>query len=330
MREEVNSMNEQVMKIAQINLRGNVMDHGWFKSITLPNGKPYMVAIVILGEIFYWYKPTEVKDEQTSQVSYKQKFKADRLQKSYQQLADSFGFTKRQVVDACKYLKDNGYITLEFRTISVNSVPHSNVMFIEPVAEVIKNISTLYRQNEIPPTLKSDTLSRYNGRPSHDKTGDPPTLERETYTEITTENTTNKKEDDDIPRHPIPNYMQDTVYAKVLRIYQENIGDLPPIYHEEFGEFLDLLGEELMVEAIKRAAGKNKRFWRYIESTLMKWKNNQCRTLADVKALDDQQKGGGTNATHRSGYGSYSPASRSYAEEDANRRRSMPSFIKRV
>ena len=40
-----------------------------------------MVAITILSEIFYWYKPTEIKDERTNEIQYKQKFKADKLQK---------------------------------------------------------------------------------------------------------------------------------------------------------------------------------------------------------------------------------------------------------
>ena len=87
-------MNNKVLQIGQINFRGNVIDHGWFKTLTLENGKPNIVAITILGEIVYWYKPTEIRSEEFNQIQYKQKFKADMLQKNYQQLADSFGFTK--------------------------------------------------------------------------------------------------------------------------------------------------------------------------------------------------------------------------------------------
>ena len=54
-------MNNKVLQIGQINFRGNVIDHGWFKTLTLDNGKPNIVAITILGEIVYWYKPTEVR-----------------------------------------------------------------------------------------------------------------------------------------------------------------------------------------------------------------------------------------------------------------------------
>lgn len=74
-------MNNVVLQIGQMNFRGNVIDHGWFKTLTLDNGKPNMVAISILGEVVYWYKPTEVRDEHSNNVRYKQKFKADTLQR---------------------------------------------------------------------------------------------------------------------------------------------------------------------------------------------------------------------------------------------------------
>ncbi|KAB2502357.1 DNA replication protein DnaD [Bacillus cereus] len=180
-------MNNNVMKIARINLRGNTMDQGWFKHLTLDNGKPYMVAITVLSEIFYWYKPTEIRDEKTNEIRYKQKFKADKLQKSYQQLADSFGFTKRQVLEACKYLLKKKLITIEFRTIIVNGTRLNNVMYVEPIAENIQKISILYQD---PITLESDTLPHYKDGGSHTKKGEAPTLERGTNTEITTENTT--------------------------------------------------------------------------------------------------------------------------------------------
>ncbi|OAK20819.1 hypothetical protein [Bacillus wiedmannii] len=180
-------MNNNVMKIARINLRGNTMDQGWFKHLTLDNGKPYMVAITVLSEIFYWYKPTEIRDEKTNEIRYRQKFKADKLQKSYQQLADSFGFTKRQVLEACKYLLKRKLILIEFRTIVVNGIRHNNVMYIEPIVENIEKISVLY-QDSI--TLESDTLPHYNEGGSHTKKGEAPTLKRGTNTEITTKNTT--------------------------------------------------------------------------------------------------------------------------------------------
>lgn len=183
-------MNNNVMQIARINLRGNTMDQGWFKHLTLDNGKPYMVAISVLSEVFYWYKPTELRDEETNEIRYKQKFKADKLQKSYIQLAETFGFTKRQVKDACDYLKSKGLITIEFRTIIANGIRCNNVMFIEPVPQEITKISILYQD---PITLERKRVPRSNVPPSHIETEEAPTLERRTNTEITTKITTNKK-----------------------------------------------------------------------------------------------------------------------------------------
>lgn len=180
-------MNTNVIKVARINLQGNTLDQGWFKYLTLENGKPYMVAITILSEIFYWYKPTEIKDERTNEIQYKQKFKADKLQKSYQQLADSFGFTKRQVQEACKYLVKRELIAIEFRTIIVNGTRHNNVMYVEPIVKNIEKISILYQE---PITSESDTLPHSNERGSHTKTEEAPTLKRGTNTKNTTENTT--------------------------------------------------------------------------------------------------------------------------------------------
>ncbi|HDR6318359.1 TPA: conserved phage C-terminal domain-containing protein [Bacillus thuringiensis] len=180
-------MNSNVMEVARLNLRGNTMDQGWFKHLTLDNGKPYMVAISVLSEVFYWYKPTEIRDEETNEIRYKQKFKADKLQKSYTQLADTFGFTKRQVKDACDYLKNRSLIKIEFRTIIANGVRCNNVMYVEPVPEEIMKISILYQD---PITLERGRVLRSNVPPSYISTEEPPTLERGTNTEITTKTTT--------------------------------------------------------------------------------------------------------------------------------------------
>ncbi|WP_144508082.1 DNA replication protein DnaD [Bacillus mycoides] len=180
-------MNSNVMKIARINLRGNTMDQGWFKHLTLDDGKPYMVAITVLSEIFYWYKPTELRAEETNEIKYKQKFKADKLQKSYQQLADSFGFTKRQVKEACKYLEKKKLITTEFRTIVINGTRCNNVMYVEPNTENIAEISILYQD---PITSESDTLLHSNVTASDVQTEEALTLKRKTNTKNTTKNTT--------------------------------------------------------------------------------------------------------------------------------------------
>ena len=94
----LSSGNPIVDEMAEINISGNIIPQTWYGTILRPNGKPYLLAIVILSDIVYWYRPTEMRDEQSGRlVGWKKKFKADLLQKSYQQYADLFGESKRSV-----------------------------------------------------------------------------------------------------------------------------------------------------------------------------------------------------------------------------------------
>ncbi|WIV95407.1 DnaD domain protein [Bacillus bombysepticus] len=287
-------MNNKVLQIGQINFRGNVIDHGWFKTLTLDNGKPNIVAITILGEIVYWYKPTEVRSEESSQVQYKQKFKADMLQKSYQQLADSFGFTKRQVKEACDFLKERGLIKIEFRTILVNGTRCNNVMYVEPVPEMIQKISIIYWGNGNPPTLKSNSRITLESKrvlhskaiPSYDKTEESLTLERKTNTEITTnittEITTNINDDDATSSQKLIDQEFKTSYNFLL------VKGIPlsEIAIQELGEFCDRFGNELVIHAVNKAIDENVPKWRYIRSILSSWEKEKVKTLNDVAALD--------------------------------------------
>ncbi|OXC00698.1 MULTISPECIES: DnaD domain-containing protein [Bacillus] len=263
-------MNSVVLQIGQMNFRGNVIDHGWFKTLTLDNGKPNMVAISILGEVVYWYKPTEVRDEHSNNVRYKQKFKADTLQKSYQQFADSFGFTKRQVKDACDYLKDRRLVRIEFRTVFVNGTRCNNVMFIEPIPEEIQKISILYWENGTPPTLERKRVLQQNVPPSYDKTEEPPTFKRKTNTEITTENTT-----------------ENVSSSSIFSFYENNFGILNSFIAESIAQWVNDTSEELVQAAMERALKQQKK-WNYAEGILKQWVNNNVKTLKDVDALETE------------------------------------------
>ncbi|MGH0950028.1 DnaD domain-containing protein [Bacillus mycoides] len=263
-------MNNVVLQIGQMNFRGNVIDHGWFKTITLDNGKPNVVAISILGEVVYWYKPTEVRDEYSNNVRYKQKFKADTLQKSYQQFADSFGFTKRQVKDACDYLKDRGLVRIEFRTVFANGTRCNNVMFIEPIPEEIQKISILYWENGTPPTLERNRVLQPNVPPYYYKTEEPPTLERKTNTEITTKSTT-----------------ENVSSSSIFNFYENNFGILNSFIAESISQWVNDTSEELVQAAMERALKQQKK-WNYAEGILKQWINNNVKTLKDVDALETE------------------------------------------
>src|SRR5690349_12771728 len=106
--------------IGKINFSGNVIPHSWFKNIINKNGKPNSIAIMLLSEIIYWYRPTEYRDPKTYETKYFRKYKADILQKSYADLENALGFTKDQLRDAFECLEKHELAFRELRTIEVN------------------------------------------------------------------------------------------------------------------------------------------------------------------------------------------------------------------
>ena len=93
--------NEIVDENAKLNISGNIIPQVWYRTIIRESGKPNLTAIIILADIVYWYKPTEIRDEGTGQViGVRKKFKSDLLQRSYQQISEQFGISKK-VSDKC-------------------------------------------------------------------------------------------------------------------------------------------------------------------------------------------------------------------------------------
>ena len=194
--------NNIVDEIGKINITGNVIPQSWYKTITRENGKPNLPAIVILADIVYWYRPTEVRDEQTGQiVQLKKRFKSDFLQRSYQQIADQFGLTKREASNAVTELEKLGVIKKHFRTLDISGMKVANVLFIELIPSALIEITFGVSVEVAPITLKSDTLSLSKVTPSTSKS--------ETNTKITTKITTENKKDIKA-QEPIPLFNPDS------------------------------------------------------------------------------------------------------------------------
>ena len=181
------SGNEIVDMVGRISITGNIIPQIWYKTITHPSGKPYLEAIVILSDIVYWYRPTEVRDERTGEViAYRKRFKADLLQRSYADLAQQFGISKREATNAVVALEKIGVVRRHLRTIDVNGTKMANVLFLELVP---KSLLALNCGEETPITFKSDTSHVQKGDLSRSEVT-PLTFKSETNTENTTENTT--------------------------------------------------------------------------------------------------------------------------------------------
>ncbi|TXR75185.1 DnaD domain-containing protein [Bacillus sp. BF9-10] len=145
--------------------------------------------------------------------------------------------------------------------------------------------------------------------------------------EITTETTTDKN--DDVDKHPLI----DEEFQKSYNYLLQNNIPLSETAMQNLGEFSDVLGSQIIMEAVDRAVDQNAKRWKYISGILFNWQKSNVKTLADVIKLDEDyknQRGGVGNATRRARTGRGYGTSRSYEEENANRERNMPSFIKRV
>lgn len=127
---------------AKLNISGNIIPQAWYKTIRRDSGKPNLTAIVILADIVYWYKPVEVRDEVTGQVvATKKKFKADLLQRSYQQISEQFGISKKEASNAVVFLEKLGVVKRVFRTINMEGLVINNVLYLELVVSRLRELT---------------------------------------------------------------------------------------------------------------------------------------------------------------------------------------------
>ena len=134
--------NKTVDKMIRTEFSGNVIPHTWFKTLAKENGKPYLNAMVLLSDIVFWYRPTEIIDEKTNSFKgYAKRFKGDILQRSYQQIEEKFGLSRHQAGNAIVFLEEKGVIKRVFRTITAQELKLSNVMFIDLNFEKLMEIT---------------------------------------------------------------------------------------------------------------------------------------------------------------------------------------------
>ena len=135
------NLNNTLESTSKLNFIGNIIPHTWYSKITFKNGTPDLLGIVILADIVYWYRLSEIKDEKTGRlIGYKKKFKADMLQRGLGDFAKQFGYNKRQIADALKRLEDAGLIIKKHRTVETSMGVMNNVLFVAPVPSAIAAI----------------------------------------------------------------------------------------------------------------------------------------------------------------------------------------------
>lgn len=144
-----------VDRMSRLQISGNVIPISWYQTIRKPTGKPNLTAIVILADIVYWYRAVEVRDEMTGQlIGLKKKFRSDILQRSYQQLAEQFGITKRDATNAIVELEKLGVVRRIFRMKEINGQMYSNVLFLELDVDILEKLTYPEQAEEEAPEAK--------------------------------------------------------------------------------------------------------------------------------------------------------------------------------
>ncbi len=147
---------------AKLNISGNIIPQTWYRTVVRESGKPNLTAIVILADIVYWYRPTEIRDESTGQVvALKKKFKADLLHRSYQQISEQFGISKKEATNAIIFLEKLRVVKRVFRTITINGLVINNVLYLELVVSRLRELTY--------PEEKSDVSASSEGERPEEK-----------------------------------------------------------------------------------------------------------------------------------------------------------------
>ena len=149
--------NDIVDQVGKMNISGNVIPMVWFQTIQYPNGTPHNNAIHILADIVYWYRPKEERDEESGQlIGMRKKFKEDLLQRSYKQMADSYGLSNKQVTEAIKALEEMGLIKRHFRNIKIKGQNLNNVLFLELSPKRLYEVTYPVEDTETPISPSAD------------------------------------------------------------------------------------------------------------------------------------------------------------------------------
>lgn len=76
--------------------------------------------------------------------------------------------------------------------------------------------------------------------------------------------------------------------SDAIIFYQENFGSITPHVSNDLLVWLDDLGDEMVIEAMKRSVERNKRSWGYVKSILQSWLTKNIKTVDQAKAEETE------------------------------------------
>lgn len=177
--------NSIVNAVGKMAFTGNVIPESWYKTVVSANGRVNLLAVNLLGEIVYWYRPMEVRDERSGDVTWVKKFADEEyLQKSYAQICEKYNVSTKQAREALIVLEKLGVVKRHFRTIETEMGKCPNVMYIELIPDV------LYKLTYPEPADESEKTSFPSDKEVFTKKETCPSPEVRTNTKNTTETTT--------------------------------------------------------------------------------------------------------------------------------------------
>src|SRR5699024_1438921 len=77
--------------------------------------------------------------------------------------------------------------------------------------------------------------------------------------------------------------------SKLVKTYEQNIGEFSPITKAEYNKWVDVFGEDVMWEGIKLTCKYNGRTFRYLEKILKEWKMAKIATVEAVTAYEEKK-----------------------------------------
>lgn len=277
---------EVVDAVGQMHFEGNIIPHTWYQTLRLKTGKPDMVAMILLSEFVYWYRPTFKRDEQTGQlIGAQKKFHADLLQKSYPDLAEQFGFSAKQIREALIRLEEKGVLERVFRTVKTKKGKIPNVMFIKL---------------HVSPLVK---ICFPTGKDLFPQKETPISPQGKTNTEITSEITSDNLGSSSSKGKPVNN-------AVIMDFWDSN-----GFGHNNINAKQDLLKylddgftHEAILKALVIAGENNVCTLKYVKGILLKWENKGAKTLEQVEAVlaeyeNNKKKGGKTSGSTKTDNG---------------------------
>jgi DnaA N-terminal domain len=129
--------NKQYNTIYHPILTGNITPNDWYEKFTNSRGRPDLSLISVLSEIVYWYRPKKVKDNQTGNVIYVNKFLGDAWQTSYEHFEKKFGFSREKLRRIFVKLEQMGICAREFRNVKLRGQTYNNRLFIHLSSEFL-------------------------------------------------------------------------------------------------------------------------------------------------------------------------------------------------